>query len=203
MLLPRVQSQESYNPTMFQPSNISTLPQATKQRMKQPKTNIKICLETMTYAEFKFYHMFSMLVVGPSQCGKTYFVEELLTKPCVKYPNKKLRRIQWFYNQWQPRYKSLQSVLGNDIQFTQGLPELSEDLREINPKWNNILVFDDLMAQATDSPVLSKLFTQGRHRNASVILLLQNMFPKGKFNMDISRNTQYMVLLFSHYYCCC
>ena len=32
------------------------------------------------------------------------------------------------------------------------------------------------------------------HRNASVILLLQNMFPKGKFNTDISRNAQYMAL---------
>jgi len=71
---------------------------------------------------------------------------------------------------------------------------LSEDLHEINPKFNNVLVFDELMAQATDSPVLSKLFTQGRHRNASVILLLQNMFPKGKFNTDISRNAQYLVL---------
>ena len=50
------------------------------------------------------------------------------------------------------------------------------------------------MSQATDSPVVSKLFTQGRHRNASVILLLQNMFPKGKFNTDISRNALYKVL---------
>ena len=56
------------------------------------------------------------------------------------------------------------------------------------------MVFDDLMSQATDSPVLSKLFTQGRHRNASVILLLQNMFPRGKYNTDISRNAQYLVL---------
>ena len=172
----------------------STLPQPTKPRMKQPKTKVKICLETKPYEDFKFNHMFSMLVVGPSQCGKTYFVEQLPTIPCVKYPNKKPRRIEWFYNQWQPRYNSLQSALGNDIQFTQGLPELSEDLHEINPKFNNVLVFDDLMAQATDSPVLSKLFTQGRHRNASVTLLLQNMFPKGKFNTDITRNTQYMVL---------
>ena len=50
------------------------------------------------------------------------------------------------------------------------------------------------MSQAIDSPVLSQLFTQGRHRNASVILLLQNMFPKGKYNTDISRNAQYVVL---------
>jgi len=151
-------------------------------------------METKPYSEFKFNHMFSMLVVGPSQCGKTYFVEELLTKPCIHYPNKKPRRIEWFYNQWQPRYKSLQAVLGNEIQFTQGSPELSEDLHEINPKYNNVMISDDLMAQATDSPVLSKLFTQGRHRNASVIFLLQNMFPKGKFNTDITRNAQYMIL---------
>ena len=50
------------------------------------------------------------------------------------------------------------------------------------------------MAEATDSPVVSRLFTQGRHRNTSVILLLQNMFPKGKYNTDISRNAQYLAL---------
>ena len=40
--------------------------------------------------------------------------------------------------------------------------------------------------------IISKLFIQGRHRNASVILLLQNAFPKGKYNTSISRNSQYM-----------
>ena len=50
------------------------------------------------------------------------------------------------------------------------------------------------MAEATDSPVVSRLFTQGHHRNASVILLLQNMFPKGKYNTDISRNAQYLAV---------
>ena len=40
----------------------------------------------------------------------------------------------------------------------------------------------------------SRLFTQGRHRNASVILLLKNMFPKGKYNTDIIRNAQYLAL---------
>ena len=33
-----------------------------------------------------------------------------------------------------------------------------------------------------------------RHRNASVTLLLQNMFPKGKYNTDISQNSQYLAL---------
>ena len=35
---------------------------------------------------------------------------------------------------------------------------------------------------------------QGRHRNVSVILLLQNAFPKDKHNTRFSRNAQYMAL---------
>ena len=84
--------------------------------------------------------------------------------------------------------------VGKSIRFERGVPKLSEDLCEINPRYNNIIVLDDLMAEATDSPVVSRLFTQGRHRNASIILLLQNMFPKGKYNTDISRNAQYLAL---------
>ena len=152
------------------------------------------CLETRDYPEFKFQHMFSMMVVGPSQSGKTHFVQQLLTHKCINYPEKKPLRVYWFYNQWQPSYDDIQRALKKKIQFTQDIPELSDDLHEIRPENNNILVFDDLMSQATDSPVVSKLFTQGRHRNASVILLLQNMFPKGKFNTDISRNALYKVL---------
>lgn len=179
------------NPSPKQPSQ----PQCTGQKLRKvAKIEASQCLETTSYPDFKFNHMFSMLVVGPSQCGKTYFVEQLLTMNCVKYPNKKPRRIFWFYNQWQSRKACLKSNLGGEIEFTRGLPAMSEDLSEINAKFNIVLVFDDLMSQATDSPVLSKLFTQGRHRNASVILLLQNMFSKGKFNTDISRNAQYMVL---------
>ena len=74
------------------------------------------------------------------------------------------------------------------------MPKLSKNLCEINPRNNNIIILDDLMAEATDSPAVSRLFTQGRHRNASVILLLQNMFPRGKYNTDISRNAQYLAL---------
>ena len=88
----------------------------------------------------------------------------------------------------------MQSSIRKEIQFFRGPPEFTEDLREIDPKFNNVLVFDDLMAQATDCPLVSLLFTQDRHRNASVILLLQNMFAKGKFNTDISWNAKYMAL---------
>ena len=184
--------------TMNAPFPPPNMPQSMKPKQSKPgKVQTSQCLETQPYPEFKFHHTFSMLVVGPTQCGKTYFVQQVLTKNCIKYLSEKSTQIYWFYNQWQPRYDALKRALKKRIQFTQGLPDLSEDLNEINPEYNNILVFDDLMSQAIDSPGLSQLFTQERHRNASVILLLQNMFPKGKYNTDISRNAQYLVLFHS------
>ena len=162
--------------------------------VKRPKFTDDVSLETKAYPEFMFRHKFSLLVVGPTQCGKTFFVEKILTTDRILYESKKPRRIWWYYSQWQDTYKVMQSSIGKEIQFFRGLPEFKEDLREIDPKFNNVLVFDDLMTQATDSPLVSLLFSQGRHRNASVVLLLQNMFPKGKFNTDMSRNAQYMAL---------
>ena len=104
-----------------------------------------------------FRHKFSLLVVGPTECGKTVFVEKILKTGRIIYESKKPRRIWWYYSQCQCSYKVMQSSIGKEIQFIRGLPEFKEDLREINPKFNNVLVFDDLMAQATDSPLASLL----------------------------------------------
>ncbi|CAH1783068.1 unnamed protein product, partial [Owenia fusiformis] len=68
-----------------------------------------------------------------------------------------------------------------------------DNLSNLDDSYNNIIVLDDLMDLAKDSTIVSKLFTQGRHRNTSVILLLQNAFPKGKCNTEISRNAQYVL----------
>ena len=107
---------------------------------------------TKAYPEFMFRHKCSLLMVGLTQCGKTFFVEKILTMDRILYESKKPRRIWWYYSQWQNSHKVMQSSIGTEIQFfSRGLPELKEDLREIDPKFNNVLVFDDLMAQATDS----------------------------------------------------
>ena len=160
---------------------------------KRPRTAARTTsLATKSCLEFNFRHKFSLLVVVPTQSGKTYFVQQILENNRIVYEEQKSTRIFWYYNQWQECYEKLKKSFGKSIRFERGVPELSEDLCEINARYNNIIILDDLMAEATDS--LSRLFTQGRHRNASVILLLQNMFPKGKYNTDISRNAQYLAL---------
>ena len=91
-------------------------------------------------------------------------------------------------------FKDMKRSLRQDIYFREGLPKFQLDLSDIDPTHTNIIVLDDLMDLAVESPIISKLLTQGRHRNASVILLIQNDFPKGKYNTSISRNAQYLAL---------
>ena len=145
-----------------------------------------------------FVIKFSLLVVGPTQSRKTYFVKQVLTSDRTLYETKKQRYITWYYSQWQDGYEALKTKLGKVTQFFWGLPKFHDGLREIAPKCNNVLVSYDLMTEAIQGPIFSRLFPQGRHQNASVVLLLRNMFPKAKFNTDTSRNAQYIALFRKH-----
>ena len=136
-----------------------------------------------------------MMIVGPSMSGKSNLVKELLERDHIEYEDHRKRpKIHWFCGQYQDMFKDMEWFLGHDIYFLEGLSTFELDLSDIDPKYNNIIVLDDLMDLAVDNPIISKLFTQGRHRNASVILLLQNAFPKDKHNTSISFKAQYMVL---------
>ena len=159
-----------------------------------PDTKQNRCMETKPYPTFHFKHPAMMMIVGPTLSGKSYFVEQLLSSKSIKYPSRKAKRIRVFYTQWQPLYDRLRTTHGTSISFTQGLPDVKDNLENIDDKVHNLWVLDDLMEEAVQSPIISQLFTRGRHRNLSVLLLLQNMFPKGKFNTNISRNALYKVL---------
>ena len=132
-------------------------------KVKRPKLSNNVFLESKPYPEFMCRHKSSLLVVGPSQCGKTWGLKKI-PLPIVFFTRARNRGeyIWRYYSQWQDSYKVIQSSIGKEIQFIRGLPEFKEDLREVDPKFNNVLVFDDLMAQATDSSLFSLLFTQGR-----------------------------------------
>ena len=77
---------------------------------------------------------------GPTQGGKTYFVQQILKHNGIVYEEQKSIRIFWYYNQWQECYEDLKTPLGKSIRFERGVPELSEDLCEINAWYNNIII---------------------------------------------------------------
>ena len=102
--------------------------------VKRPKLSNGVSKETKAYPEFMFRHKFSLLVVGPTQCGKTFFFEKILSTDCILYESKKSRPIWWYYSQWQDRYKVMQSSIGKEWKIETDLFAQGRSQRKIFPK---------------------------------------------------------------------
>lgn len=131
----------------------------------------------------QFIHPFTMLVAGPSMCGKSTFLQNVITKQHAMF-NLIFNRILWCYSETAAK----PDIRG--VEFHKGMPD---DI-EISHNGPQLLILDDLMSDAFSARV-SDIFTKGsHHRNISIILVTQNIFHQGTHSRDISLNTKYLVL---------
>ena len=136
---------------------------------------------------FVFRHPFTMLLAGPTSCGKTTWMKHLLqqAESMITPPPEK---ILWFYKRWQPAYTDLQETVPH-IEFVQGIEQRTPDGQP------TLYIYDDLMKDTTKNVDVCEMYTEGSHHcNLSVICLLQNLYHHGKENRTINLNTQYIVL---------
>lgn len=138
---------------------------------------------------FYFDHPTSLIIAGPSRCGKTCFLLKALQNSLIRpIPT----RIICFFKEWQVAYEELKKF-SPKIEFYEGID--TSLLESISPKENNLVIIDDLMSTAAESQGVSKIFTQeSHHRNVTVVLLIQNLFYRGKEMRNISLNAHYFVL---------
>lgn len=131
-------------------------------------------------------HPTTIIVSGPTMCGKTNFVSRLIKSSIIQPVP---QQVIWVYKHWQPIYDTLNSV--SFVKATEGI--LGSIRERLNPQTRSILVLDDVMSLAAKGSDLSKLFTEGAHHlNCTVIYIVQNLFEKG--NRTASINTHYFVL---------
>ena len=131
-----------------------------------------------------FKHPFSCLIAGPSQSGKTTFVERL-----IKHRNEMIypvpKAIIWHYSEFQPAYESMR----NEVTFKKGV--LTE--AQLKSYSGNLVIIDDLMSEM--GTVSSDIFTKHVHHNSmSVIYIVQNLFSSTKNHRTMSLNSNYIVL---------
>ena len=129
-------------------------------------------------------HPFTGIVAGPTACGKSTWVKQLIThqKDMI---DPAPEHVIWLYGEWQPLYDTLSGT----VEFREGLA----DLGTLNTKKRTLVIIDDLMTETNKS--VSNLFTKGsHHRNLSVLQLVQNVFDKNKHTRTISLNAHYLVL---------
>ena len=136
----------------------------------------------------KLIHPATVIVSGPTGCGKTLLTARLLVESKFEPMPE---RLIWVYSEMQPLYKQLEELV--EIEFIKGFsPDLYESL---SPETTNLLVLDDQMSTIADSKQLLDLFTKGsHHRNLTVIFLVQNMYFQGKSMRTATINTQYQII---------
>ena len=143
-------------------------------------------------AVFGLKHPFTMVLSGPTSCGKTSLVSYILqhAQSLIDPPPE---RIVWLYKRWQPLYDVIQEAVKPTVEFIQGIPTGLEQDYFFDPRVRNLIVLDDLMSAASKDSRITDLFTEGsHHRNLSVLCLNQNLY----FSKDPTqrRNSHYIVL---------
>jgi len=109
-------------------------------------------------------HPFTVLVAGPTGCGKTNFVFKLIDDVDVMVQPSP-SRIVYCYGEYQKLFANYPQV-----EFRRGLP----DFENFDGSEPVLLVIDDLMNETDES--IANLFTKGsHHRNVSVLFLVQNL----------------------------
>ncbi|XP_045201506.2 uncharacterized protein LOC123555043 [Mercenaria mercenaria] len=137
-------------------------------------------------------HPFTMMISGPTACGKTTFVKELLQNHIYRI-KPGVQRIVWLYKRWQPMYGEIQSTVYPEVKFYQGIPsDINED-EYFDTKLNNLLILDDMMSEAGKDKRITDLFTEGsHHRSLSVISINQNLYASK--DPTQRRNCHYLVM---------
>ena len=136
--------------------------------------------------DIMFKSPFTINIIGPSKCGKTSLVSNLLLhNGLIMNPPPKHKL--YCYSLYQPLFDYLKEKISN-IVFIKGVPYIDEIS-------NCLLVLDDLGQECVDNKEIVNLFTVGsHHNNISVILLTHNIFEKGKYMRTISLNCSYLII---------
>lgn len=144
--------------------------------------------------DIRFQCPFSMVISGPSNSGKTFFVKTLLQN-AGKLISKKIDNIVFIYSVWQPLYDDLLKMYNKHIKFIEGIPQTLDDDVLFPVNKTSLVVIDDFMQEASSNKEIERLFTvYVHHKNLNVIYILQNLFFQGKSSRTISLNTNYLLL---------
>lgn len=138
---------------------------------------------------FRFKLPFRMIISGSSGVGKSTRLANII-KNRDQIIDGKLEKVIYCAKFLSSMPESIHSE--EIVSFYPDL-QTSEMFQNADGK-NLLIVIDDLMDSAMSSEIVSDIFTQGRNRNVSVILLSQNLFQQGSKSRSISLNSNFMII---------
>ena len=103
-----------------------------------------------TPKQFIFETPFTMVLAGPTSCGKTTFIKNMIVTANERFEDPPSRFL-YFYNRYQPIFAQLEEMDIN-IDFIHGMPTLSQIEDHLMEDEDLTLIFDDIanyMSKAT------------------------------------------------------
>lgn len=130
---------------------------------------------------------FTAIVAGPTGCGKSFCVFNLIRRANEICDNPPVKII-YCYGQWQ---KSFENINSERVDFHEGIIDVDSDIpKDGAHRW---IVIDDLMDELAGASSTRSLFTKkSHHMNLSVLFLIQNLFHADV--RTVSLNTHYFFL---------
>ena len=136
----------------------------------------------------------SICIVGPTNSGKSHFTKRLIYEREKMYEREPPKKVLYCYGVYQPLYAEMERDMGDSICFHEGLPSESY-LDQYAGSEHCLVVIDDLMERALDSPLVENIFVQGcHHKGLSAVFISQNLYKQGSKARTISLNSTYLCL---------
>ena len=130
---------------------------------------------------------FKLFISGPSQCGKTFFVADLLQN-IETFAREPPQAVVYIYSVWQTKFDEMKTLV---TYFIEDNENIYDTIREIASNQPTMVVFDDLINSKTIQTI-AKLYTvDGRHMNLSMVFLTQRMFVNDEYFRQVSQNSDY------------
>jgi len=135
---------------------------------------------------------FRAILCGGSGSGKTNFLMNCLVdfykyETChvfLKDPSEdKYSLLDMFFKKIQDSNPDFEYLITNNL-------DLIPDLNELDPELNHMMVFDDLLSDASIQPVIEDMYLRGRKRNVSLFYLAQRF---GNVPKLVRSNTEYFL----------
>ena len=128
------------------------------------------------------------LFVGATQSGKTRLCLHLLSNPELFNP--KPTRILFHYDQYQDSYmdaKNKLKKLNIELLLYKGCSGIELDAIDKKPG-QTILFIDDFSEETSSSKEISRIATNGRHKNISLWLVWHSLFSSNSASRTITQN---------------
>ena len=145
--------------------------------------------------EHRFLTPFNLMISGPSQSGKSHWIEKFLTYKELLMDIQP-QKIFLIYSIYQPAYERMMSKNLID-KVIRGLPDYTTIESMVMPysdKGGSMIIIDDGLNDLDDSIV--KMFEQlSNNAKCSVIFVTQNLFVDSPLYRRISKQSHYLALM--------